>query len=106
MAEPSDEFQPNDEEVEGGAVKSFLEHLEDLRWMLIKSSAAILLGMMVCLFGVQKLVIILKWPLVRAQQRHIAFLPENTNQYVIVQIGSMTLQTVRAKSNHLGWLDL
>jgi sec-independent protein translocase protein TatC len=106
MAEPSDEVQPNDEEVEGGAVKSFLEHLEDLRWMLIKSSAAILLGMMVCLFGVQKLVIILKWPLMRAQQRHIAFLPENTNQYVVVQLGSMTLQTVRAKSNHLGWLDL
>lgn len=106
MAEPSDEFQPKDEEVEGGAVKSFLEHLEDLRWMLIKSGAAILLAMMVCLFGVQKLVAILKWPLVRAQQRHIAFLPEITNQFVTIQLGSMTLQTVRAKSNHLGWIDL
>ncbi len=53
MADPSDEVQPNEEEVEGGAVKSFLEHLEDLRWMLIKSFAATLLGMMVCLFGVQ-----------------------------------------------------
>jgi sec-independent protein translocase protein TatC len=106
MAEPSDEVQPNDEEVEGGAVKSFLEHLEDLRWMLIKSSTAILLGMMVCLFGVQKLVVILDWPLVRAEQRHIAFIPENTNQFVIVKLGSMTLQTATAKSNHLGWIDL
>ena len=44
MAEPSDEPQPADEQVEGGAVKTFLEHLEDLRWMLIKSGAAILLG--------------------------------------------------------------
>ena len=106
MAEPSDEFQPNDEEVEGGAVKSFLEHLEDLRWMLIKSGAATLLTMMVCLFGVQKLVIILDWPLVRAQQRHIAFIPENTNQLVLVQLGSMTLQTTRPTSNHLAWIDL
>src|SRR5260370_257825 len=28
------------EEEEGGPVKSFLEHLEDLRWVLIKSVAA------------------------------------------------------------------
>src|SRR5579862_939810 len=100
MAEPSDEFQPNDDEVAGGAVKSFLEHLEDLRWMLIKSGAAVLLGMMICLFGVQTLVKILDWPLVRAQQRHVAFLPENTNQFVTVQLGSLTLQTIRATTNH------
>jgi sec-independent protein translocase protein TatC len=106
MAEPSDEVQPNEEEVEGGAVKSFLEHLEDLRWMLIKSGAATLLAMMVCLFGVRTLVKILKWPLVRAQQRHIAFLPENTNQFVAFEFGTMTLQTVRATSNHWGSIDL
>ncbi|HEX3720895.1 MAG TPA: twin-arginine translocase subunit TatC [Verrucomicrobiae bacterium] len=106
MAEPSDELQPNEDEVEGGAVKSFLEHLEDLRWMLIKSSAATLLTMMVCLFGMNRLVAILNWPLGRAQQRHIAFLPEITNQMVSVQLGSLTLQTVTAKSNHLGFIDL
>jgi sec-independent protein translocase protein TatC len=106
MAEPSDELQPNEDEVEGGAVKSFLEHLEDLRWMLIKSSAATLLTMMVCLFGMNRLVAILNWPLARAQQRHIAFLPEITNQMVSVQLGSLTLQTVTAKSNHLGFIDL
>jgi sec-independent protein translocase protein TatC len=106
MAEPSDEVQPNDEEVEGGAVKSFLEHLEDLRWMLIKSGVATLLAMMVCLFGVRTLIKILNWPMARAQQRHIAFLPENTNQFVTVQLGSITLQTVRSQSNHLGSIDL
>ena len=37
VAENLDE-QP--EEEEGGPVKSFLEHLEDLRWVLIKSCAA------------------------------------------------------------------
>src|SRR5271169_1293814 len=99
MAEPSDEPLPDDHEGEGGAVKSFLEHLEDLRWMLVKSGAATLLGMMVCLFGAKHLQAILKWPLVRAQQRHIAFLPENTNQTVAIQIGPATLQSFRVQSN-------
>ena len=53
MAKPSDEFLPNNQEVEGGAIKSFLEHLEDLRWMLIKSSATTLLALMVRLFGIR-----------------------------------------------------
>jgi sec-independent protein translocase protein TatC len=105
MADPGDELHPDDEEVEGGAVKSFLEHLEDLRWMLIKSGAAVLLAMMVCLFGVQTLVKILGWPLARAQQRHIAFLPENTNQFVRIQLDGLTLQTIRAPTNHFESLD-
>jgi sec-independent protein translocase protein TatC len=102
MAEPSDQLQPADEQVEGGAVKSFLEHLEDLRWMLVKSGAAVLLAMMVCLFGVKQLVIILDWPRVRAEQRHVAFLPENTNQIVTVQLGSVALYSGAVKSNQLG----
>ena len=36
MAEGDEEIRPEDQEVEGGAVKSFLEHLEDLRWVLVK----------------------------------------------------------------------
>ena len=106
MAEPSDEPQPGDEPVEGGAVKSFLEHLEDLRWMLVKSGAAVLLAMMVCLFGVRQLVVILDWPRVRAERRHVAFLPENTNQIVTVQLGSLALYSGEAKSNKLGPIDL
>jgi sec-independent protein translocase protein TatC len=106
MADPSDEVPPNEDEGEGGAVKSFLEHLEDLRWMLIKSGAATLLTMTVCLFGVQTLVNVLNWPLKRAQQRHVAFLPENTNQTVTVKLGSMKLQTLRMNTNRLGSVDL
>jgi len=52
MAEPSEEHQPQGQEDldgEEGAVKSFLEHLEDLRWVLIKSAAATMAGMMICL---------------------------------------------------------
>jgi sec-independent protein translocase protein TatC len=105
MAEPSDD-QPDDQQVEDGAVKSFLEHLEDLRWMLVKSGAATLLGMMVCLFGSAKLTAILKWPLERAQKQHIAFLPENTNQFVTIALGPLTLQTLQVKSNQVGSIVL
>ena len=38
------------DEAEGGPVKTFLEHLEDFRWMLIKSIVALFVGMLVCLF--------------------------------------------------------
>jgi sec-independent protein translocase protein TatC len=106
MAEPSDELQPAEEQVEGGAVKSFLEHLEDLRWMLVKSGAAVLLAMMGCLFGVKQLVAVLDWPRVRAEQRHVAFLPENTNQVVTVQLGPVTLYSGAVKSNQLGSISL
>jgi sec-independent protein translocase protein TatC len=105
MAEPSDEAQPNDEEVEGGAVKSFLEHLEDLRWMLIKSGGATLAGMLICICAVPTVVKVLNWPLKRAQQRHVAFLPENTNLVLTIQLGDFQLQTIRAKTNHLGSID-
>jgi sec-independent protein translocase protein TatC len=106
MAEPSDEPELLEDQVEGGAVKSFLEHLEDLRWALVKSGAAILLAMMVCLFGVNKLVAILEWPGLRAQQRHVAFLPENTNQVVTIKLGAATIYSGAVESNKLGPLYL
>jgi hypothetical protein len=36
---------------EGGPVKTFLEHLEDLRWVLIKSLVGLGIGMFICLIG-------------------------------------------------------
>ena len=57
-----------EEEDGGGPVKSFLEHLEDLRWVLIKSVAAILVAMLVCLIGGKYLIAILTWPLAHAPQ--------------------------------------
>jgi hypothetical protein len=32
----------------GGPVKTFLEHLEDLRWTLIKCLCAVVISMVVC----------------------------------------------------------
>ncbi len=66
-AEQLDE-QP--EEEEGGPVKSFLEHLEDLRWVLIKSAVAAGVAMLVCLLGGNYVIRILEWPLKRAPVPH------------------------------------
>jgi sec-independent protein translocase protein TatC len=50
----------------GGPVKTFLEHLEDLRWTLVKSVSALLLAMLVCLVAGNQLVKLLSWPLSHA----------------------------------------
>jgi sec-independent protein translocase protein TatC len=106
MAERPEDSRPEDEEAEGGEVKSFLEHLEDLRWVLIKSAAATLVAMMVCLFNVQRLVTILKWPMSRAAKRHIFLLPDATNQVVTFQFGDTRFPALDLKTNHIGPLDL
>src|SRR5580700_1492179 len=106
MAEGDEEIRPEDLEVEGGAVKSFLEHLEDLRWMLIKSAAALFVCMLGCLFGANHLMAILQWPLDRAAQRHILLVPEETNQTVTVQIAGLVLKSFEVQSNRLGPIDL
>src|SRR5215510_10611941 len=54
------------EEEEGGPVKSFLEHLEDLRWVLIKSLAAAGVAMVACFFGGNYLTKVLLRPLAKA----------------------------------------
>jgi sec-independent protein translocase protein TatC len=62
----ADELEPipnPEEEEEGGPVKSFLEHLEDLRWVLIKVISSVLIGMTVCLVASPILVKVLKLPL-------------------------------------------
>ncbi|SRR5579885_959346 len=75
------------DEAEGGPVKTFLEHLEDFRWVLIKSAVALTLAMLVCLLAGNYVVAILKWPLTRA-----TFSYPGTNPVVTVNFGT----------NHLG----
>jgi sec-independent protein translocase protein TatC len=79
------------DEAEGGPVKTFLEHLEDFRWVLIKSIVALFLGMLVCLFAANYVIQIIKWPLTRAPVGQ-----PGTNQIVVVSFGS----------NHLGHFQL
>jgi sec-independent protein translocase protein TatC len=64
--ERKDDLLPDEEDDYGGPVKSFLEHLEDLRWMLIRVVVAVVLGMLVCLISAKHVVSILKQPLDRA----------------------------------------
>jgi sec-independent protein translocase protein TatC len=75
-----------DETAEGGPVKSFLEHLEDFRWLLIKCAVALALAMLVCLIGANYVVGVIKWPLTRAS---VSF--PGTNQIVSVSFGAHAL---------------
>jgi sec-independent protein translocase protein TatC len=55
-----------DVEEEGGPIKSFLEHLEDLRWVLIKVIVSVIVAMAVCMSAAQVVVDFLTWPLLIA----------------------------------------
>ena len=67
MADEPAESRPDfEEEEEGGPVKSFLEHLEDLRWVLIKCGVALMLAMVACFAGSPQLLAFLTWPLSRS----------------------------------------
>src|SRR5581483_12380426 len=85
-----DEAERPDEEQEGGPIKSFLEHLEDLRWVLIKSSVALTIAMVVCLAAGNHVVRILKWPLTRARVHY-----SGTNQVAVVRLGDQRLGVFR-----------
>src|SRR5215469_10464463 len=65
------ETEPS-EEAEGGPVKSFLEHLEDFRWVLIKCLVCLGLGMLICLMAANHIVQILKWPTTHNLVRSVA----------------------------------
>jgi len=57
-------------EEEGGPVKTFLEHLEDLRWVLVKSLAALGVAFVVCLVAGDYVVAVLTYPLQKAKVRY------------------------------------
>ncbi len=63
MATEPEDVRPDEEEEEGGPVKTFLEHLEDLRWLLIKIGASLLVGMVACLAASPYIIDFLTWPL-------------------------------------------
>ena len=64
------EVMPPDQDGEegGGPVKTFLEHLEDLRWTLLKCVLALALGMVAAISASPYLIKFLTWPLVLAQR--------------------------------------
>lgn len=62
MANESEELPPDHDEY-GGPVKSFLEHLEDVRWVIVKSSVALLVAMLACFAGAPQVMAFLTMPL-------------------------------------------
>lgn len=87
MAEDTvEETLEDQEEGEGGPIKSFLEHLEDLRWVIIKSVVALAVAMLLCLIGGNYVVEVLKRPLNHARLSY-----PGTNQVVTVLFGTNQL---------------
>jgi sec-independent protein translocase protein TatC len=74
---------------EGGPVKTFLEHLEDLRWVLIKSLVCLGVGMLICLIAGDHVVNILERPLRHAKARYTG-----TNQVWTIMSGTNVFKTV------------
>jgi sec-independent protein translocase protein TatC len=64
MSDSEPEFAAEDD---GGAKKSFWEHLKDLRAALVRSAIAIFLSLIVCLLLDRQIVAILKYPLRRME---------------------------------------
>jgi len=94
--------EPSDDDDGGGPVKSFLEHLEDFRWLLVKISISLGLAMLICLIGANYVMAVIKWPLSRATVSY-----PGTNQIVTVsfganRLGHFTLSAEQEKALNLG----
>jgi sec-independent protein translocase protein TatC len=99
------------EDEEGGPIKSFLEHLEDLRWVLIKSLAAAGIAMVGCFFAGNYVFKVIEWPLERAPfdrgakaQTMRIFL--GTNQMAVYHLGTNDPLSSLAGTNHSVRVDL
>ena len=79
---------------EGGPVKSFLEHLEDLRWVLVKSLAALGVAFVVCLVAGDWVVAVLTQPLKNAKVHY-----SDKNQVVTFLFGTNRLGVYQLPPN-------
>jgi sec-independent protein translocase protein TatC len=107
------EAQPLDviEEEEGGPVKSFLEHLEDLRWVLIKSLSAAGVAMVACFFAGNYVFKVLEWPLKRAPifkgtSTQVVRVTLGTNQLGVFHVGTNDVLSALAGTNRYVRLDI
>jgi sec-independent protein translocase protein TatC len=101
VEEPVAERVEEQEDEEGGPIKSFLEHLEDLRWVLIKSVVALGLSMLLCLIAGNHVVGILKRPLEKSRASY-----PGTNQVVTVLFGTNQLGVYTIKPDQQAALNL
>src|SRR5882724_1502730 len=87
----ADDHEEPSDVPEGGPVKTFLEHLEDFRWVLVKSVVSLAVAMLICLIAGNYVVQIIRWPLTQAKISY-----PGTNQIAVVSFGT----------NHLGNFQL
>src|SRR5580704_5687412 len=102
MATEPEEEHSHWHEDEGGPVKSFLDHLEDFRWALIKSCAGVAIGVIICLVAGNHISEILMRPLHKAYAQY-----NGTNQVVVVSYGEKRIGVLRpngeqSQALHLG----
>ncbi|MBN2507673.1 MAG: twin-arginine translocase subunit TatC [Verrucomicrobia bacterium] len=98
VQEPEDgRSHPEEEEDGGGPVKTFLEHLEDLRWTLVKCLVSLVLAMVICLVAGKFLVAVLMWPLNNAE--HVF---HRNRQGIPVLIGTSTNAIGRVQLGEFG----
>ncbi|MBM3880809.1 MAG: preprotein translocase subunit TatC [Verrucomicrobia bacterium] len=97
-----------EEDGEGGPVKTFLEHLEDLRWTLVKSVVSVAIAMLVCLVAGNRLVAFLTWPLSQAQQivRRSPDIPIELGTNIIGRVARPELGLLPWGTNALGALRI
>lgn len=81
----SDAALPDEQFEAGGEVKPFLEHLEDLRWMLIKMLATLVVAVGVAFGFARELLAIIIWPLRRVTGNPAEYL------YTLEVTGGFTL---------------
>lgn len=108
--DPSDTLEPlfDEKPGEGGPVKPFLEHLEDLRWVIIKVAVAIIVGMTVCLFTANQIVAMFKWPLERAahlstdQRQHVSVM-FGPKELINFKVASLSTNKPPGSTNFMAW---
>jgi sec-independent protein translocase protein TatC len=100
----SDTPENPEAEEAGGPVKGFLDHLEDLRWVLIKCVVAVLTCMVICLVAGNKIVDVLKYPL--EQANHMSLPGDEQPPRLHVQLGTNEWFLPWTTNQNLGPLDL
>ena len=100
-------LRPDDPRLEiqedgSGEVKSFLEHLEDLRWCLVKCAAAVGIAMVICLAGANYIMEVLKWPLQRSGVNQ----PAKNQKLLLLYAGTNIISKSFVRSNEFGTYDL
>jgi sec-independent protein translocase protein TatC len=88
-----DVVEDHSEDEGGGPVKTFLEHLEDLRWTIVRCVVAIFLGVMVCLSAGNFIIELLVHPLKQAQRMRA---PDES--MVVISLGTNILGRLPSSS--------